>query len=283
MKTFWKYGTIYRMKRMKDRIAALLILISLILAAWNDAVQIYEIEKGDTLSEIAFQFGLSMEQLQAANPEADLSLLKIGDQLVIPPNRAEEFDVFIQQMFSKYVQLNGTECFSQLNNQISCLLRIQNSGEQSLVNLQMQLEIIDNNGGKMLISSGTPLIQLLPGEEIPVLFSGSHSELSEPFETRFLIENLDLIGNQDTSFRLAEDLYEPSYDISADGLNADVRIRFTSNLKKQSIRILAAAYRADGTPNGIRSWIGNPASEIRIHVYSLSDKINSIKIWAEYY
>ena len=275
------------MKRVKNRAVFLLILVVFILTAWDDATQIYEVEKGDTLSEIAFQFGLSMEQIQAANPKVDFSLLKIGDELVIPPVNAAEYDTFIQSMYSKYIQYNGSECISQLFHQISCLSRIKNSGDQSVINLQMQLEVADGSGKKLLLSSGSPLIQLSPGEEIPVLFTGFNSELSAPFETRFQVKNLDVADYRENSFCIAADSMGNSYEISPDGLCAKIQIRFASDLDihafNRNIKIVAAVYRKDGTPAGIRTWIGNVASEINMSVYSLSGKIESVKIWAEYY
>ena len=275
------------MKSVKDRIAVLIIFVVFILSAWDEAAQFYEVKKGDTLSEIAFQFGLSMEQIQAANPDVDFTLLKIGDELVIPPVNAEEYDTFIQRMYSKYIQYNGSECFTQLSNQISCLSRIQNSGDQSVINLQMQLEVTDGGGKKIFLSSGAPLIQLFPGEEVPVLFTGFNSELSAPLETRFQIKTLDVIEYHENSFRIAADSMETSYEISADGLAADIRIRFVSDLlihpSDRNIKIVAVVYRMDGTPVGIRTWIGNVTSEINMSVYSLSDKIESVKLWAEYY
>jgi len=43
------------------------------------------VAKGDTFSKIAHKFGISVEELQAANPQVkNIDKIKIGDQLTIP-------------------------------------------------------------------------------------------------------------------------------------------------------------------------------------------------------
>jgi len=46
---------------------------------------VYVVAKGDTFSKIASKFGLTIEELQAANPQVkNIDRIKIGDQLTIP-------------------------------------------------------------------------------------------------------------------------------------------------------------------------------------------------------
>jgi LysM repeat protein len=47
--------------------------------------QIYTIKSGDALARIARRFGLTLEQILAANPEIkDANRIKVGDKIVIP-------------------------------------------------------------------------------------------------------------------------------------------------------------------------------------------------------
>ncbi len=48
--------------------------------------QIYIVKEGDLFSRIAQNFGLTIEQLQAANPQIeDIDRINIGDEIIIPP------------------------------------------------------------------------------------------------------------------------------------------------------------------------------------------------------
>lgn len=53
--------------------------------------QIYTIKSGDALARIARRFGLTLDQLLAANPDIkDANRIKVGDKIVIPTPPPEE-------------------------------------------------------------------------------------------------------------------------------------------------------------------------------------------------
>lgn len=49
-----------------------------------EGAQLYTIKAGDTLAEIAADFGLSLDALAAANNITDINRIEVGDQLIIP-------------------------------------------------------------------------------------------------------------------------------------------------------------------------------------------------------
>ncbi len=274
------------MKRMYREIVLFLGLAVCFLSAADSAPQQHVVENGDTFSAIAFRYGLTMDQLQAANPKIDPVLLQIGDELIIPPGEADAYDAFIQEMYSAYVQNNGTECFTSPAQNISCIARVQNPGDELVTNVFLRLNLTDSAGQNIELSAGTPLIQLLPGEEIPVLFYGFKSG-TPPFATSFSVTNLEVFDNTVNSFRLPKDQWENTVTISADKLSAAIHIRIFQNPDSsdpnKKYNILAVAYRLDGIPVGIRSWNGNGSSDVDLTVYSLSGPIDSVKVWAEAY
>jgi N-acetylmuramoyl-L-alanine amidase len=64
-------------------LAAILIFSTAVNAAPSLSL-IYVIQQGDTLSEIAADYDVEIEQLKAANNISDLADIKMGDELVIP-------------------------------------------------------------------------------------------------------------------------------------------------------------------------------------------------------
>jgi murein DD-endopeptidase MepM/ murein hydrolase activator NlpD len=70
--------------------ARCLLALGLLLALGTPGVQAqapgpqYIVQSGDTLSDIARQFGIALEALEAANPDVDPAALRIGRALLIP-------------------------------------------------------------------------------------------------------------------------------------------------------------------------------------------------------
>ncbi len=62
----------------------LLVSPHAVLAQEQSAGPVYVVQSGDTLSDIAVRFGISLTDLISANPITDPNALKIGDELVIP-------------------------------------------------------------------------------------------------------------------------------------------------------------------------------------------------------
>ena len=72
---------------MRNKILFLFVIISLLMAqpvAAQAVGPIYIVQPGDTLSSIAARFGVSVDDLMAANGIADPNLLSAGQQLIIP-------------------------------------------------------------------------------------------------------------------------------------------------------------------------------------------------------
>ncbi|MEK7631145.1 MAG: LysM peptidoglycan-binding domain-containing protein [Patescibacteria group bacterium] len=68
----------------------LFVLIALCVIATNSEARTYTIQPGDTPSEIAGKFTPSLEELRAANPRTNFSVLSVGDKVVDPrPEPAE--------------------------------------------------------------------------------------------------------------------------------------------------------------------------------------------------
>ena len=56
----------------------------------SDATSVYTIKDGDTLAKVAAATGISIADLQAANPDADTSMLQIGQSISVPTAGTDE-------------------------------------------------------------------------------------------------------------------------------------------------------------------------------------------------
>jgi N-acetylmuramoyl-L-alanine amidase len=63
---------------------------------------IYVIQQGDTLSEIAAEYNISLNQLKSINNISNEASIKMGDELVIPQSEAQSKNEKKKKIFSKY-------------------------------------------------------------------------------------------------------------------------------------------------------------------------------------
>jgi N-acetylmuramoyl-L-alanine amidase len=63
---------------------------------------IYVIQQGDTLSEIAAEYNVNLDQLKTVNNISDKASIKMGDELVIPQSESEQKNKEEKKLFSSY-------------------------------------------------------------------------------------------------------------------------------------------------------------------------------------
>ena len=127
----------------------------------------YTIVEGDTMLAIAFKHGISLEELQSANPEVNARLLVVGTELIIPAG-----EIIPSQPVTATpipLQVVSTNCYPGPDG-IWCFISVKNDRLRPLENLSAEV-IIGNNNGEV-IGQGTAIgaINLLPvGEELPLI------------------------------------------------------------------------------------------------------------------
>jgi LysM repeat protein len=246
----------------------------------------HTIQTGETLLEIAAQYGLSLEELLLANPEINPSLLQVGKDIVIPghspdpPNRevieAASLTIIVQPCFS--TGEGGTWCFALVKNE-------QGSSVESV---SLSMSLLDQNGSEVSSQvTAAPLNLLRPGEIMPV---GTY--FSPPLPDTFhlgveVASALPYEGTQDryiplTSVDFQETLAEGGRQAV---INGTVSLQNPERVGQLSI--LAAGYTADGSLAAMRVWRSDfpqgSSSVIPFDMvlYSLGGDIDHVDILAE--
>lgn len=133
---------------------------------------LYTIVEGDTMLGIALRLGISLEELQTANPEVNPRLLVVGTSLVIPLG-----DILPENPATATplpIQVDRTNCYLAPDG-IWCFVLIKNQRARALENLSAQVVLYDLTGE--ILTQGTafgPLNFVAAGQEIPlaVFFPG---------------------------------------------------------------------------------------------------------------
>lgn len=127
----------------------------------------YTIQQGDTLSSIALKFGVSMDDLQAANPEVSPNAMSVGQVINIPGNPGNPSGeppptpapFTIQQI----------ECYPTADRGMWCFVLVHNEFPDLMENVSAQVTLVDATDA--VIASQTallPLNILPPGTSLPL-------------------------------------------------------------------------------------------------------------------
>lgn len=92
----------------------ILIFFSAVIYAAPSLSLIYVIQQGDTLSEIADDYGISLEQLKAKNNITNEASIKMGDELIIPQleSKSKDSNQSAKEIFTDYKSEKESLSFS---------------------------------------------------------------------------------------------------------------------------------------------------------------------------
>ena len=102
----------------------------------------YTVQKGDTISSIAFKFGVSMDDLQAANPEISPNTMSIGQVIKIPSNPGNPSGEPTPTPAPFTVQ--QIECYPTADKGMWCFVLAHNDSPDFMENVSVQVTLVDH-------------------------------------------------------------------------------------------------------------------------------------------
>ncbi|MBL8103712.1 MAG: LysM peptidoglycan-binding domain-containing protein, partial [Anaerolineales bacterium] len=128
---------------------------------------IYVVESGDTLSEIAEKFKISMDELRAANPDISPNSMSIGTTLIIPDPSAALAGASTPTPAP--VPITQTVCHPSADKGLWCFALIQNNSTEILENVSAQIILLDEDNNVTASQTAfTPLDIIPPNSSLPV-------------------------------------------------------------------------------------------------------------------
>src|ERR1041384_4240749 len=127
----------------------------------------YTIKKGDTISSIALKFGVSMDELQAANPEISPNAMSIGQVIKIPsdPDNPSGEPTPTPAPFT----VQQIECYPTAEKGMWCFILAHNDLPDSLENVSAQITLVDSNQTTLASQMALlPLDILPPNTSLPL-------------------------------------------------------------------------------------------------------------------
>jgi murein DD-endopeptidase MepM/ murein hydrolase activator NlpD len=248
--------------------------------------RVYTIVEGDTMLAVAIRYGISLEDLQAANPDVNARLLVVGTDLVIPFGENAPPDPVTATPIP--IDIEMTNCYSGLDG-IWCFVSIKNDRARPLENISAQIVVYDDSGA--LLTQGTAIggVNLLPpNEEFPliVFFPG---RFPPKIKTTAKVLTVQLSPKEDDRYINAW-LEVDEITTSGGGDQAEISGRYGIPLKSQPGNLawlLVVAYDSDGNVVGVRKeerfgrLEPGSSQKFNIGVFSLSSEISDVKAFVE--
>ncbi len=129
---------------------------------------VYEVRAGDTMSGIAFKFGVSLDELLAVNPDISPNSMSIGTKLNIPSSPANPTGASTSTPVPASVE--QIECYPTADRGMWCFVLVHNDTPDVIENLSAQVTLLDADSQTLASASAlSPLNILPPGDSLPLM------------------------------------------------------------------------------------------------------------------
>jgi LysM repeat protein len=216
----------------------------------------YSVKPGETISSIALQFGVSIDELLAANPEVSPNAMSIGTVLKVPSNPDNPSGEPTPTPAPLTVE--QIECYPTADKGMWCFVLVHNDFPDFVENVSAQVTLVDSN--QTFIATQTallPLDILPPDMSLPI---AAYFPPDVPFDAKPQVQILTAIRllPGDTRY-LPATLNNTLVEIDAGGhfaqISGEVLLPANSNAATQTW-VTAVAYDESGRVVGFKRWEG---------------------------
>ncbi|HET9906736.1 MAG TPA: LysM peptidoglycan-binding domain-containing protein [Anaerolineales bacterium] len=214
----------------------------------------YTVQSGDTISGIALKFGVSIDDLQAANPETPPNAMSVGTVLNIPSNPENPSGEPTPTPAS--FSIRQIECYPTSNKGMWCFVLVHNDFSDFMENLSAQVTLVDSNN--VVLASQTallPLNILPPNTSLPLSVFFSPAVASDAMPQVQVLTAIRLLPNDQRY--LPATIHNTFIQISADGHSARVSgqvLSQSASIAATQVWVAATAYDETGRVVGVRRW-----------------------------
>jgi LysM repeat protein len=222
---------------------------------------VYVIQSGDTLLEIAQEYGVSVEAIQRANGIEDPRFLRVGQEVLIPTGEEEEGGVasgnlLIPTPTPVPLEVQGVACYETPVGSLWCLGEVANTTVTPVTNVHLLVTLFDADGQPVAQQDPFVAADLIPpGERAPfgVLFM-------DPLPGQ-IVPQVSLVRGQ-----AAGELAAAYVSVSAvetqggpSGPHFEVSgtVRNDGDVAAGKVGVVVTVYDADGLVTGFwHEWVG---------------------------
>ncbi len=216
---------------------------------------VHVVQEGDTLGAIAFQYGVSVEAIQAANGIENPQFLRIGQELIIPTGE-EETDSIPGLLLPTPTPLplivQGIAFYETPVGSLWCFGEVVNVTDFAIVNVQVYVALFDATGERLVEANVFTAVDVIPPYE------------RSPFGILFTTPPADWVSSQITIMRgeaagVLADSYVPIAVIETEGQPTGPQFQVSGTVQNTSaeksagsVNVTVTAYDAEGLVTGFR-------------------------------
>jgi LysM repeat protein len=217
----------------------------------------YTVQEGDTMSEIAERFRVSLDDLQAANPQVSANSMSVGQVIRIPSN-PENPSGEATPTPAPFV-VSQIECYPTADRGMWCFVLARNDSLDVLENLSAQVTLVDSNNATIATQTAWLVLNILPpNTSLPMAV---HFPPEIPFTAKPQAQVLTAIRlPQNDSRYLTAAINNALVQVSAEGHSAQASglvVNLSQSSTANQVWVAATAYDDAGRVVGVRRWESN--------------------------
>lgn len=240
---------------------------------------IYIVEQGDTFSEIAEKFKVSISDLRAANPDVSPNAMPVGQSLIIPDPSA----IFAAASTPTPlpVPITQTVCYADSSSGLHCFALIQNNSANMLENVSVKFNLLDEANNVIASDEAFTILDIIPTNSalpVYVYFSNVNQKVNPQVQ---LLSAYQGNASNYVSAAINNSVTE------IDGNFANVNGQYIVSASANQIWIVAVAYDKNGTVNGVKRWENRAATQagvltpFRFSVSSVGADIEALEFFIQ--
>lgn len=248
---------------------------------------VYEVQAGDTMSSIAFEFGVSLDELVAANPDVSPNSMSIGTKLNVPSNSANSNSASTSTPVPASVK--QIECYPTADQGMWCFVLVYNDTSDVIENLSAQVTLLDADGGTLASTAAlSPLDILPPDASLPLMVFFQPVVPADAQPQAQLLTGIHL--QVDDKRYLPATLHNSLTEVDGSGRSAQVSgtVLLPEDVQPAKlIWVAAVVYDRAGRVVGVRRWestagiVPGGSLDFAFEVSSLAGEIGQVEFAVE--
>jgi len=246
---------------------------------------IHVVALGETISSIALLYGVPMDAITRANPDAKPTALIVGDELVIPTSNGRQ-SVIVDPVILENIQISDPDCVRTRDGGLWCAVLVENHGQEDLENVVVAFSFRDSDGNVIeersaptlmrFAAAGTAIPAMVFLENVPSMYADSYAVLFSA-----------LAMEASTSAYLTVEVEDETRTLNGmEGvISGRMQVEAEQDRDRADIWIGAVAFDVDGAIVGVRrlesSVTTNEMFNFNITIYSSAGSIDRVVLYTE--